>query len=115
MRSMRSGVGVVGRRSRLLSRQMRRHPSTVRDLLKRCGGVRLPVRRRSAWRLSLAEREEISRGLAAGESLRSIAARLRRAPSQSLGRSQPMAAAATTAAPAETTSAQVRQPVGTRG
>ena len=36
---------------------------------------------RSRLRLSLAEREEISRGLAAGESLRSIAARLGRAPS----------------------------------
>ena len=36
---------------------------------------------RSPMRLSLAEREEISRGLAAGESLRSIAARLERTPS----------------------------------
>jgi IS30 family transposase len=36
---------------------------------------------RSPLRLSLAEREEISRGLVAGESLRSIAARLGRAPS----------------------------------
>jgi IS30 family transposase len=36
---------------------------------------------RSPLRLSLAEREEISRGLVAGESLRSIAGRLRRSPS----------------------------------
>src|SRR5438309_8024490 len=36
---------------------------------------------RSPLRLSLHEREEISRGLAAGESLRMIAARLGRAPS----------------------------------
>ena len=38
-------------------------------------------RQRSPLRLSSAEREEISRGLAAGESIRSIASRLGRAPS----------------------------------
>jgi IS30 family transposase len=44
---------------------------------------RRPVspRTRSSSRLSLSEREDISRGLAAGESLRTIAARLGRAPS----------------------------------
>ena len=36
---------------------------------------------RSAWRLSLAEREEISRGLVAGLSVRAIAAQLDRSPS----------------------------------
>src|SRR5690242_16310874 len=41
--------------------------------------VREPVR--SALRLSLAEREEVSRGLAGGESLRAIAGRLGRSPS----------------------------------
>src|ERR1700750_1072061 len=53
----------------------------VRAYLVRCGGIRPAQRRRSPGRLSLAEREEISRGLAAGLSLRAIAAALGRAPS----------------------------------
>jgi hypothetical protein len=58
----------------------RRH-SSVRGIIERCGGMRPPTRRRSARALTLAEREEISRGIAAGRSLRSIALRLGRAPS----------------------------------
>jgi hypothetical protein len=38
----------------------------VRAYLVRCGGIRPTQRRRSPGRLSLADREEISRGLAAG-------------------------------------------------
>ena len=53
----------------------------VRAYLVRCGGIRPAPRRRAPGRLSLAEREEISRGLAAGLSLRAIAAGLGRAPS----------------------------------
>jgi IS30 family transposase len=53
--------------------------STVRSYLVRCGGIRPPARCRSAGRLSLVEREEISRGLAAGLSLRAIAEGLGRA------------------------------------
>jgi IS30 family transposase len=55
--------------------------SGVRGYLVRCGGIRPEPRRRSPSRLSLAEREEISRGLAAGLSLRAIASGLGRAPS----------------------------------
>ena len=54
---------------------------TVRAYLVRCGGIRPGPRRRSPGRLSFADREEISRGLAAGRSLRAIAAGLGRAPS----------------------------------
>src|SRR3954451_7366802 len=67
---------------------------TVRAYLVRCGGIRPAARRRSGARLSLIEREEISRGLAGrapvslvaappagGASLRVIAAGLGRAPS----------------------------------
>ena len=55
--------------------------SGVHGYLVRCGGIRPTARRRSPGRLSMAEREEISRGLAAGLSLRAIAAGLGRAPS----------------------------------
>ncbi|WP_246354701.1 IS30 family transposase [Nocardioides ungokensis] len=55
--------------------------SGVHGYLVRCGGIRPAARRRSTGRLSLLEREEISRGLAAGWSLRTIAAGLGRAPS----------------------------------
>jgi IS30 family transposase len=55
--------------------------STVRTYLLRCGGIRPDPRCRSAGRLSFEEREEISRGLAAGLSLRVIAAGLGRAAS----------------------------------
>ncbi len=58
-----------------------RHHSSVRGIFKCFGGMRPPTRRRSARSLTLAEREEISRGIAARLSLRSIALRLGRAPS----------------------------------
>ena len=54
---------------------------TVRACLLRCGGIRPEPRRRAPGRLSMAEREEISRGLAAGQSIRAIAVALGRAPS----------------------------------
>jgi IS30 family transposase len=58
----------------------RGHGSVAR-ILRQTGGIRPPRRVRSGRTLSLAEREEISRGVFAGQSLRSIAASLRRAPS----------------------------------
>src|SRR3712207_904364 len=47
-------------------------------MLRATGGMAPPRRRRPCWALTLAEREEISRGLAAGDSMRAIAARLDR-------------------------------------
>jgi transposase, IS30 family len=58
-----------------------RHHSSVRGIFERAGGVRPRERHRSARSLTLAEREEIFRGLVAEQSLRSIALRLGRAPS----------------------------------
>ena len=63
------------------ARELGLSTSTVRDYLHRCGGIRPVPRRRATGRLSAAEREEISRGLAAGQSLRSIAVGLGRAAS----------------------------------
>jgi IS30 family transposase len=57
------------------------HKSTVTWVVGRAGGLRPRARTRSARTLQGPEREEISRGLAAGESLRSVARRLGRAPS----------------------------------
>ena len=63
------------------ARELGLSTSTLRDYLHRCGGIRPAPRRRATGRLSAAEREEISRGLAAGQSLRSITAGLGRAAS----------------------------------
>ena len=58
-----------------------RNHSSVAGILSVTGGIRPPARKRSASALSLSEREEISRGLVSGLSLRSIAAQLDRSPS----------------------------------
>ena len=58
----------------------RYHPS-IQGILARTGGIRPPRRKRSCSALTLGEREEISRGVVAGRSIRSIAAELGRAPS----------------------------------
>jgi IS30 family transposase len=64
-----------------IARLFDRHHSSVRGILAETGGIRPPPRRRSRRALTFSEREEISRGVVAGWSLRSIAAALGRAPS----------------------------------
>ena len=82
---------------RLQARRLRRDGRSVREIAAALGcsartvkrvtrGPGLRESRRIVWspgpsRLSLAEREEISRGLVAGDSLRAIAARIGRVPS----------------------------------
>jgi IS30 family transposase len=55
--------------------------SSIHQILAQTGGIRPVQRSRSSNALTLAEREEISRALVTGKSIRSIAARLGRAPS----------------------------------
>jgi IS30 family transposase len=66
---------------RAVSRRLRRSVASVRGYMELTGGVRPPVRRRAANQLTVEQREEIFRGLASGEALRSIARRLGRSPS----------------------------------
>jgi IS30 family transposase len=58
-----------------------RNHSSVMRILAETGGIRPAQRCRSRLALTLAEREEISRAVVAGQSIRSIAATLGRAPS----------------------------------
>jgi IS30 family transposase len=71
----------AGHAARQTARALGLTAGGVRAYLVRCGGIRPAPRSRPPGRLSLAEREEISRGLAAGLSLRTIAVGLGRAPS----------------------------------
>ena len=66
---------------RLIGRDLGRSAASIRGFVESWGGVRPEPRRRSERHLSFDEREEISRGVAAGDSLRMVATRLGRAPS----------------------------------
>ena len=74
----RRAAGESGTR---IARHMGMYGSSVRNYIRKAGGIRPRPRKRSPIGLSLQEREEISRGLAAGDSLRTIAARIGRSPS----------------------------------
>jgi IS30 family transposase len=64
-----------------IARLFDRGHSSIQRVLTETGGIRPRQRRRSGLALTLAEREDISRGVVAGHSIRSIAASLCRAPS----------------------------------
>jgi IS30 family transposase len=64
-----------------IGRAIGKHAASVFGVLRFHGGFTPPVRTRAGHHLSLVEREEISRGLSAGHSMRRIAERLDRAPS----------------------------------
>jgi IS30 family transposase len=67
--------------SRLIAKEVGRSHRAVWSYVHRLRQASPVERRRSPLRLSLTEREEISRGVAGGESFRAIAGRLGRAPS----------------------------------
>jgi len=64
-----------------IGRALGKHAGSIHGVLSSNGGFMPPVRTRSRWALTLVEREEISRGMATGHSIRQIAATLGRAPS----------------------------------
>ena len=61
-----------------IGRAFDRFHSTFSAMIRATGGIRPPVRKRSKFTLTLTEREEISRGLVAGLSMRAIAGTLKR-------------------------------------
>jgi IS30 family transposase len=71
----------AGELNRSIGRRLGRSGASIRGLIHSAGGVRPGRRVRASGQLLLGEREEISRGVAAGDSLRVIARRLGRAPS----------------------------------
>ena len=64
-----------------IGRVFDRQSSSVFSVISPTGGIRPPDRKRGSLALSLAEREEISRGLSVNYSLRAIARQLGRVPS----------------------------------
>ena len=61
-----------------IGRALGKNNVVIHLLLKRHGGIAPPIRRRSPSSLILAEREDISRGIACGSSIRGIAQGLHR-------------------------------------
>jgi IS30 family transposase len=64
-----------------IARALGKSVGSIYCVVRLRGGIAPPVRRRAVWALTSADRETISRGLAAGVSVRAIARSLGRAPS----------------------------------
>lgn len=64
-----------------IGRALEKHHHSIHCALKATGGIAPRERCRPRWALTLAEREEISRGIASGDSMRAIALRLGRSAS----------------------------------
>jgi hypothetical protein len=64
-----------------IARLFDRYHTSIQGIFSAAGGIRPARRTRSSLALSISEREEISRGIASDESMRSIATRLGRAAS----------------------------------
>jgi len=64
-----------------IGRLFDRPSSSIFNMLAPTGGIRPPIRKRPRLALTLPEREEISRGIVADLSIRSIAENLNRSPS----------------------------------
>ncbi len=64
-----------------IARALQKAPGSIHGMIEATGGFSPPERHRRRCALTPAEREEISRGLATGESLRAIATRLGRSAS----------------------------------
>ena len=64
-----------------IGRLFDRPSSSIFNMLAPTGGIRPPIRKRSKLALTLSDREDISRGIAAGLTIRSIAEKIHRSPS----------------------------------
>jgi transposase, IS30 family len=71
----------AGESTTRIARHIGRYATSVREHIHKAGGIRPRLWKRSRTALRVEEREEISRGLAAGDSMRSIASRVGRSPS----------------------------------
>ena len=71
----------VGQSLHEIGRAFDKPHTTIHQFLLPSGGIRPAARRRSRLALTLAEREDISRGIASGSSIREIARRMERAAS----------------------------------